>query len=101
MLIRQYDQNLALTEIDQLFSELDESGNGFVFYEFLISAYEQITEEDNPTQELNRKSKLIGTPSKKREFDVLIEIKDLLMMTGDYLSAIEVFITEKDGHLTR
>lgn len=33
--------------------------------------------------------------------DILIEIKDLLLQTEDYISVVEIFTTEKDGYLTR
>lgn len=43
---------------------------------------------DNPAQELNRRSKILSSPSKKKEIDILIEIKDLLLQTEDYISVI-------------
>ena len=57
---------MVLAEIDALFAELDESNNGYVFYEFLVSAYDKISENDNPAQELNRRSKILTSPSKKK-----------------------------------
>lgn len=43
-----------------------------MFYEFLFSAYDHISAMDNPAQELNRKSKILTSPSKKKEMDILI-----------------------------
>lgn len=77
-----------LSEVDQLFKELDEDSNGYVFYENLIKAYVRITDYDNPALQLNRRSKIVESPTKKKEMNVLIEIKDLLIQTEDYLEAI-------------
>ena len=48
MLIRAYDDKLLLSEVDQLFVELDESCNEVIFYEMLKKKYEDINEKDNP-----------------------------------------------------
>lgn len=59
MIILQLDQNLILTEIDKLFSELDCSKNDKVFYEALEQELNSITEEDNPEMKLINKSKIL------------------------------------------
>lgn len=59
MIILQLDQNLILTEIDKLFSELDCSKNDKVFYEALEQELNSITEEDNPEMRLINKSKIL------------------------------------------
>lgn len=51
--------------------------------------------------ELNRKSKIVTTNTEKEKFNVIIQFKDKLLMVEDYLEAVCLFVTEKDGFLTK
>lgn len=101
-IILQYDRHLVLEDIDELFGDLDENKNQVVFFEHIVSALDSITEDDNPALLLNRRSKIgKDTGQGDEKISAVIEFKDILVINEEYLEVIGLFITEKDGFLTK
>lgn len=104
-MIKSYDNKLMLPELDQLFSELDESCNEIVFFYLLKQAYEDISERDNPLkpneEAIQRAASRLTTRHKVADLVAIYkEIRLALTKSEDIIEIIHLFGMENGGFLT-
>lgn len=102
-LIRKYDADLVLSELDQLFDELDDSRNGKVFLYALKQQYESINEADDPAAP--NPTRLIRTAQASRQKDndllpVVTEVRALLLSSPDIIEIVHLLGQENGGVVT-
>ncbi len=98
-LIKVYDDKLVLSQLDELFTELDDSCNEIVFIERIKAAYQTISEADDPLKPnekiIERAASRISTRHKLTDLvEVYKEVRKVLTSSEDIIEIIYLFGVE-------